>query len=332
MWPPAWRGASSGFNVSRESISSPRAVRRVSACVGILGDVPPPRPSFEAVTGPARDRLIALHGDDMFRGVIDREMAVTLADELRLSIPGLMALLLPAAAAYARPPVSGFHVGAVARGTSSGDLYYGANLEFEGESLSFALHAEQSAIANAWMAGEDGIDILAVTAPPCGHCRQFLNELTTASSLSIEIPSGRRSLRELLPDSFGPGDLQAEARLMGKNEHSLDAEASDELVEAALVAARRSHAPYSGSFAGVALRSSSGQIASGAYGENAAFNPSLAPVIAALSQLNLAGESFDAVTDAVLVHVDSRHSTETRAVLASACDAPLRSIRARNSR
>jgi cytidine deaminase len=308
---------------------------RVQAAVDgarILKDVSPPRPLFETVTGPARDRLIALHADRAFRGVIDRATASSRADELGLPLSGLMDLLLPAAAAYARPPVSGFHVGAIAKGTSTGNLYYGANLEFEGESLSFALHAEQSAVANAWLAGEDGIDVLAVTAAPCGHCRQFLNELTTASSLSIEIPSGRRSLAELLPESFGPGDLKTEARLMGKHEHSLEAGASDELAEAALVAARHSHAPYSGSYAGVALRTSTGRIVSGSYGENAAFNPSLAPVIAALSQLNLAGESFDAVADAVLVHVDSRHTTETRAVLASACDAPLRSIRARNSR
>lgn len=255
-----------------------------------------------------------------------------MAADLGLSESALMVLLLPAAAAYARPPVSGFHVGAVARGTSTGDLYYGANLEFEGESLSFALHAEQSCVTNAWMAGEDGIDILAVTAPPCGHCRQFLNELSTAASLQIEIPSGPRTLSDLLPDAFGPDDLKVEARLMQKSEQPLEADVEDELAVAALVAARRSHAPYSGSFAGVALRSGSGRIVSGSYGENAAFNPSLAPAIAALSQLNLAGEPFDALTDAVVVHVDSRHGTETRAVLAAACDVRLRSIRARNSR
>lgn len=42
----------------------------------------------------------------------------------------------------------------------------------------FTVHAEQSSIADAWMNGEEGIDLIAVTAAPCGYCRQFLNELT----------------------------------------------------------------------------------------------------------------------------------------------------------
>ena len=235
--------------------------------------------------------------------------------------------LLPLAARFARPPVSNFKVGCVSRGLS-GNLYLGANVEFAGEALSFTVHAEQSSVANAWMNGEEGIDLIAVTAAPCGYCRQFLNELTTADSLTIAIPGTTQTLRQLLPSAFGPRDLGIEGGLMQREEHPLSVSASDPLTLAALAAARRSYAPYSKSYAGVAVQTSDGIIATGAYAENAAFNPSMSPLEVALSQLNLAGGAFDTITDAVLVHVDGLHTNATRTVLAAVCNATLREIRA----
>ena len=243
-----------------------------------------------------------------------------------------MPRLVPAAARYAKPPVSDFFVGAVARGTTTGDLYYGANLEFAGESLGHSVHAEQSAVANAWMSGERGIDAIAVSAAPCGHCRQFLNELTTAETLVVTTPDGTDSLRTLLPKSFGPLDLDGAARLMDPVESGLTADATDELATAALGAANLSHAPYSRSFAGVALRTADGTIFTGAYAENVAFNPSLPPLQTALSRLNLAGRPFDDIREALLVHVDGVHLNATRTLLAAICAAPLRVVHARNSR
>ena len=63
--------------------------------------------------------------------------------------------LLPWASSFAVVPVSGFAVGAVAFG-ASGALYAGANLEFAGSPLGASVHAEQAAIANAWLRGEYG--------------------------------------------------------------------------------------------------------------------------------------------------------------------------------
>ena len=121
------------------------------------------------------------------RGVITAADAERAAASEGVDIPRLMTMLLPTAATYARPPVSNFKVGCVSRGLT-GNLYLGANVEFAGEALSFTVHAEQSSVGNAWMNGEEGIDLIAVTAAPCGYCRQFLNELTTADSLTIAIP------------------------------------------------------------------------------------------------------------------------------------------------
>lgn len=248
------------------------------------------------------------------------------ADDLRL-----MTLLLPAAAAFAKPPVSNFRVGAVARGTTTGNLYFGTNLEFAGEALSFTVHAEQSAVANAWSHGEEGIDVIATSAAPCGFCRQFLNELTTANRLQVVTPGGTTALAALLPESFGPRDLGFSAGLMAAESHELTIDLSDELSAAALAAANRSWAPYSHSWAGVAIRCEDGFVASGSYAENAAFNPSLSPLQAALSNLNLSGRSFEAIVDAVLVCVDALHTSATRSVLSAVTRTALRVVPARNS-
>lgn len=242
-----------------------------------------------------------------------------------------MRTLLPEAAKFAKPPVSNFFVGAVVRGTTSGKLYMGANLEFAGEALSFTVHAEQSAVTNAWIHGERGIDLLAVTAPPCGYCRQFLNELSTAGLLQISINDEElHPLEHFLPRAFGPRDLQISSALMELAEHPLTIDESDELAQAAFRAARMSYAPYSRSYAGVALRTKDGQVFIGPYAENAAFNPSMSPLQVALSALNMAGGDFASIDEAVLVEAEPGiHENATRTVLATVSPAPLRAIRAR---
>ena len=268
---------------------------------------------------------------DSNRTVIPVTEAARLATDFGGEAGKVLDSLLESAATFSRPPVSDFRVGAVARG-ATGTLYLGANVEFAGESLAFTIHAEQSAVANAWMHGETGIDLIATSASPCGFCRQFLNELVSAPSLRILTNGRSRPLAELLPDAFGPQDLDRPDGLLSPMDHRLEIVEGDALAQAALAAANISYAPYSGTFAGVALQTSDGAIIAGAYAENAAFNPSLAPLEAALSQLNLRGGAFGSIAEAVLVQVGTSHTAATRAVLTAVCDAPLRVIDARNSR
>ena len=241
--------------------------------------------------------------------VVPAEQAISLADELGVTVAELQALLVPLAAErYARTPVSGFRVGAVAHG-SSGALYLGANLELPGTALAFTVHAEQSATANAWLNGEEGLAAIAVGAAPCGHCRQFLNELASAASLEILVAGHEpRLLPELLPESFGPADLGVRAGLLSPRANGLALESSDPLVLEALAAAEASYAPYSCAFAGVALETAGGALYTGRYAENAAFNPSLTPLACALALRALGGGGEDAVTRAVLVEAPSQVS------------------------
>ena len=63
---------------------------------------------------------------------------------------------------------------------ASGRLYVGVNLEFPCLPLHNSVHAEQFLVVNALQHGERELVKLAVSAAPCGHCRQFLSELCCA--------------------------------------------------------------------------------------------------------------------------------------------------------
>lgn len=251
-----------------------------------------------------------------------------------MTIEQLMLAYVSQAQQHALPPISNFLVGAVAQG-ASGSLYFGANYEFVGQALSFTVHGEQAATAHAIAAGETGMQMLAVSAAPCGYCRQFLYELTTASTLQILLPNTPAVLlTSLLPDAFGPQDLGVSAALMSPQAHAmtLAPAPADPVVEAALAAANRSYAPYTSSYAGVALKTRDGGIFTGSVAENAAFNPSMSPLEAAVVSLVISGgKSYDDIVDAVLVEAARSQASQiaaTRAVLKAITPVPLRTCEA----
>ncbi|MBA5762991.1 cytidine deaminase [Vibrio sp. 404] len=230
----------------------------------------------------------------------------------------LRVALLPLAAAYSYAPISNFYVGAIVRGLS-GKLYFGANLEISGAQLGQTVHAEQSAISHAWMKGEQGLSDITINFSPCGHCRQFMNELTTADKLIVQLPErDEMTLQQYLPESFGPADLGVESGLMAPTDHGQAVQDEDPLVISALTALNRSHAPYTRNLSGVAIKLSNGSLYQGGYAENAAFNPSLPPLQVALCQILLAGHTFDAIESAALVEMSNgsiSHLADTQATL-----------------
>jgi cytidine deaminase len=251
-----------------------------------------------------------------FHGMIPAVDAEHLAKQLGVSVDQVMLDLVPFAALYAEPVISNFKVGAVAQALS-GNLYFGANVEFKAEALSFTVHAEQAAVMNAWMQGESGLSTLAVSAAPCGYCRQFLYELATAAALIILLPNAKPvSLSALLPDAFGPRDLGIDGGLMQAENHQLVADCPDPLVLAALAVANMSYAPYSRGYSGVALSTADGGVFTGAYAENAAFNPSMSPMQAAVSQLNIFGGDLRFIRRAVLVETQNSVSSQVHAARA----------------
>ena len=246
-------------------------------------------------------------------------------------IDRLMIMLLPIAAAYSQAPISNFPVGAVAAGlpgeSRSPALYLGANVEFAHQALSFSVHAEQAATTNAWLNGERGLSRLAISAAPCGYCRQFLYEAVTAKTLQILLSQPGQAaprsnpLTYFLPDAFGPNDLGVTGGLMQPQSNGVALSNPDPLVQAAVAAADASYAPYSKNFSGVAVQTAGDAIFAGRYAENAAHNPSMSPLESAIAFMNMATGSNRgwAITRAVLVEVPtlaSQHDA-TVAVLSS---------------
>ncbi len=229
-----------------------------------------------------------LHSVD-FDATISAAQFTELLAKTQMSDVQLRLALLPFAACLAHVDISGFQVGAIARGTS-GRLYFGGNMEFAGIPLSQTIHAEQSAISHAWMKGETALKDLTVNFSPCGHCRQFMNELNGVANLKIQLPGREeKGLYDYLPDPFGPQDLGIESGLMAPVQQPFQTDSDDPLYLAAVNALNTSYAPYTQDFSGLALRTKAGAIYCGSYAENAAFNPSLPSLQVALNLLLLQG-------------------------------------------
>ncbi len=267
----------------------------------------------------SQEILRSVLDDKGFRGQIGAAAVRELLRSESETIDSLMLSLLPLASTFSRPPLSKYLVGAVVAG-SSGNLYLGANIEIPGQSLGLALHAEQAACANAYMSGETGVIATAVTAAPCGHCRQFLNELSLDGNIRVlrkDAPPAQ--LSTLLPMAFGPKDLGfTQGALPIREAHlSLLTPSSDGQILAALDAARRAYSPYTNSPSGVALRTSDGRLFVGSYIENAAFNPSLPPLQAALAGLFASGQEPAAISKAILVELEGAKISQLSAARAT---------------
>lgn len=111
--------------------------------------------------------------------------------------------------AYA--PYSGFSVGAAAR-ASDGRVLVGCNVE--NAAYGVTLCAECGVVSDLHATGGgrlthfvcvngDGEVIM-----PCGRCRQLLHE-NGGPGLLLWTVSGIRTMAEVLPDAFGPDDLNS---------------------------------------------------------------------------------------------------------------------------
>jgi cytidine deaminase len=106
-----------------------------------------------------------------------------------------------AGAAYA--PYSRYHVGAVVR-SRDGREFGGVNVENAAYPLGVC--AEKTAIAAAVTAGvrPGEIEAIAITASPCGGCRQWLHEFGVGAVHYRDEEGALRSLTvaELLPEAW----------------------------------------------------------------------------------------------------------------------------------
>ncbi|WP_202711136.1 cytidine deaminase [Sporosalibacterium faouarense] len=110
-------------------------------------------------------------------------------------------------------PYSKFHVGAALK-TKEGKIYTGCNIE--SASYTPTICAERTAIAKAISEGDKDFEVIAVTGDsdytfPCGVCRQVIREF--GRDIKVIVANTEDDFRvytldELLPNSFGPEDLE----------------------------------------------------------------------------------------------------------------------------
>lgn len=141
------------------------------------------------------------------------------AQDIDLEVPELRQKLVDSAriaAQNAYVPYSHFPVGAAVL-TEGGDIVNGANIE--NASLGLTVCGERVAIQTAAALGHRSILAVAVSAPraagtmPCGACRQVMNEFKPAQRELLVLIDRQDSimafpLSDLLPNSFGPSDLE----------------------------------------------------------------------------------------------------------------------------
>lgn len=114
---------------------------------------------------------------------------------------------------HAYAPYSRFPVGAAAL-VDDGRVVVGCNVE--NASYGVTLCAECGLVSA--LAASGGGRLVAFSCVdghgnvlmPCGRCRQLLYE-HGGPDLLLETVSGIRSMREVLPDAFGPADLEERA-------------------------------------------------------------------------------------------------------------------------
>ncbi len=121
--------------------------------------------------------------------------------------------------AYSYVPYSRFRVGAALLG-KSGRIYTGCNVE--NASYGITNCAERTAFFKAVSEGERSFEAIAIVGgldgvmsgicTPCGVCRQVMREFCDPETFRIVLPNGEGeakiyTLEEMLPESFGPGNL-----------------------------------------------------------------------------------------------------------------------------
>lgn len=114
-----------------------------------------------------------------------------------------------AAAASAYCPYSGLQVGAAAL-CDDGRIVTGCNIE--NAAYGVALCAECTMAGQLRLTGGGRFVAVACRSGegellmPCGRCRQIIHELGGPDCL-VDTPRGVLTMREVLPDAFGPEDL-----------------------------------------------------------------------------------------------------------------------------
>merc|ERR1712137_881491 len=216
--------------------------------------------------------------------VLSADDVTSLCEEFNLTQRQLCESLIPTSFQYVHAPISHFSAGAVLLG-NSGRVYLGFNVEFPGMELNNSIHAEQCAVMNALLHDEPSLQLLTTSPVPCGHCRQFLRECRVSAldrnSMSFSIAKPEEGLVKL----------------------NLTESMLNKISQMGLGLLSKAHAPHTKSWASVVLGQrcdGETKLHGGVCVENAAYNPTLSPVQAAISSLLACKGSLEQIQFVVL--------------------------------
>lgn len=231
-----------------------------------------------------------------YRLSADKRQAIE--SECQVSTQELLRLAVHVARPRARVPVSGYCVGSAGL-TEDGEIFLGVNLEYASGPLAQTIHSEQFLLSYSRASSASPLTMLAVSAPPCGHCRQFLREADPDGKMCLLIADDPAvAIAELLPRAFTPRDLGVTDPFYA---NPLAVYPEHDIATVARLASDVAYTPYSGSLAGAAVRTIHGQVHGGSALENAAYNPTLPPLQAALIAFHAEGSTRVEELDEVVI-------------------------------
>jgi cytidine deaminase len=286
----------------------------------------------DAIRGEVRDAFGHGRGDPAANmgGIVDAATVARICAGHGITLEQLMLLCLRVAEHFSHPPISHFTVGAIGLEAETGNLVLGGNLEFPGTPISNTVHGEGFVFARAFSRGTSIKTIAIGEAHPCAFCRQFLSEFAATANLTLIDPLGHRlTMEQLYPWPFDPAYLGQPGIVAGNIPHpTLELAGAGGPVAAPLTAAgRKSHVPYGGKPAAIALTLRDGTIVTGAAIESVSFNPTMHPLQTAMIDLIAHGYDASDIAAATLAAesnapVDYVHAVQTL-LAAIAPDVPL---------
>lgn len=254
--------------------------------------------------------------------IIPAELVREIQAKLEISDEDLLINLLPLYEPFARPEISQFRV-AVTALTEDGKVFVGVNLEFGGLSKHYTIHGEQFLFSQLFHHHQGTPRMMALRYHCCGHCRQWMNDIKNVRKMPILVAGNEvTNLERLLPNAFGARDLGIDAELLthppAQTWRNVSVPIEGVLnvpdlfaLASTLGAATNSFVPQGYSpeakvlGCGVTVETTQASYC-GSLIENAAFNPEVSPISAALIGVVAAGEDYDAIHKITHVEPETR--------------------------
>jgi len=272
----------------------------------------------------SEDKILDGYLTDSFIGVLIAEEIKALSGVLRLTVEDTIIQILPRAVARSITSVKGKQAASACR-CSSGSIYFGCEMELLTETETFLVSAEQTALSNALSNGETDIRAFISSHPVSIQSLRTMNEWHLTDHVSVSYPGIQPQLiQQLLPADYELS-FQKPIKSLGLMPEETFNDLGD-IKAAASLAFFRSHGPYSGTMAGIAIEGPYRKMSCGSYIETTADHSGLNPLSLALGNMIIADQCFKDIKQVQLMvqkSITEAFIQQTEAILKSVSNAVL---------